>query len=471
MTEAESVQRLKRQIAAWLAVTGQARPSVGLDEQEASRRADDLLSAILENRVRPESLEPNEETKQVLSIIVRRLKESILDPGQRLHQADAVYQFIRRLRWPTDEFGEQRDLLLECAEIGWGAIGLSVTEVDERRRSKKWEQMQRFGADPIPNLPALIGALSEQLDMAPNVAARGAEDLYGRLCGRDLGLFDEKGYFLGEISLIAGGAHRHLGNYEKCAAWVGRAQAAFLEMVNSESQLANVSYASLALSLQKHHFEEILECVPSLMRSYERLGMTAELHKAQFLRAMSLKLAGRDREAMQRFKELHSLLSPDGDQALLGYVLIEVGSYLASNGCEAEAAAEYQRAAKLLEASGRAMALAHLRVMIGEGCRDQGNLPGALAAFRSAVDAFLRLGMATFAAYVRLFLAETLIALNCSREAEQEILAALPTIEEQKMVPEGLAAVALLKESVRRRKTDRNALRELREHLQVAQKK
>ena len=76
-----------------------------------------------------------------------------------------------------------------------------------------------------------------------------------------------------------------------------------------------------------------------------------------------------------------------------------------------------------------------------------------------------------FAAYVRLFLAETLIALNCSREAEQEILAALPTIEEQKMVPEGLAAVALLKESVRRRKTDRNALRELREHLQVAQKK
>ncbi len=44
---------------------------------------------------------------------------------------------------------------------------------------------------------------------------------------------------------------------------------------------------------------------------------------------------------------------------------------------------------------------------------------------------------------------------------------ALPTIEEQKMVPEGFAAMALLKESVRRRKTDPNALRELREHVQA----
>ena len=37
---------------------------------------------------------------------------------------------------------------------------------------------------------------------------------------------------------------------------------------------------------------------------------------------------------------------------------------------------------------------------------------------------------------------------------------------EEKMAPEGFAAVALLRESVRRRKTDPNALRELREHLQ-----
>ena len=53
------------------------------------------------------------------------------------------------------------------------------------------------------------------------------------------------------------------------------------------------------------------------------------------------------------------------------------------------------------------------------------------------------------------------------REAEWELLAALPTINEQQMVPEGFAAVALLQESVRRRKTDPKALAELREYLQA----
>jgi hypothetical protein len=76
--------------------------------------------------------------------------------------------------------------------------------------------------------------------------------------------------------------------------------------------------------------------------------------------------------------------------------------------------------------------------------------------------------MMTTVALLSLVAAETLLRLSRPREAEWEILAALPTIEEQKMVPEGFAAVALLKESVRRRKTDPNALRELREHLQAS---
>ncbi|MBC8646314.1 MAG: hypothetical protein H7X85_04075, partial [Thermoanaerobaculia bacterium] len=44
---------------------------------------------------------------------------------------------------------------------------------------------------------------------------------------------------------------------------------------------------------------------------------------------------------------------------------------------------------------------------------------------------------------------------------EQEILAALPIIEELKMVPEGVAAMALLRESLRQRSINRQALRDL----------
>jgi len=51
-------------------------------------------------------------------------------------------------------------------------------------------------------------------------------------------------------------------------------------------------------------------------------------------------------------------------------------------------------------------------------------------------------------------------------EAELEIRAALPTIEREKMVPEGFAAIAILNESVRQRKANPKALGELRQYLQ-----
>jgi hypothetical protein len=62
-------------------------------------------------------------------------------------------------------------------------------------------------------------------------------------------------------------------------------------------------------------------------------------------------------------------------------------------------------------------------------------------------------------AYLRVLLAESLLASGREREAEWELLAALPIIESQGLAAEGVAAVSLLRESVARRKTDTQALR------------
>ncbi|HEY6929769.1 MAG TPA: hypothetical protein VJA66_08855, partial [Thermoanaerobaculia bacterium] len=111
------------------------------------------------------------------------------------------------------------------------------------------------------------------------------------------------------------------------------------------------------------------------------------------------------------------------------------------------------------------------KAFVADAWRNQEKASLALDGFRAALADYQELGVETRVAYTRLFISETLLQLGRPREAEWEILAALPTIEEQKMVPEGYAAVSLLKESVRQRKTDPNALRELREHLQAANQK
>jgi hypothetical protein len=130
-----------------------------------------------------------------------------------------------------------------------------------------------------------------------------------------------------------------------------------------------------------------------------------------------------------------------------------------------------QDAAAFLSTTDAPIFRADLKIVTAEALRDRGRWEEAVIAYRAGIDDYERLGMTALLAYNRIVLAESLIVLGRHKEAEKEIREALPTIEEQEMVREGLAAVGLLKESIKRRKADPNALRELREHLQDAKKR
>ena len=74
---------------------------------------------------------------------------------------------------------------------------------------------------------------------------------------------------------------------------------------------------------------------------------------------------------------------------------------------------------------------------------------------------FAQIGLRGDVAALQLVVADLLLDLGQDEAARREIVAALPAIDEIQMVPEGVAALALLRESVRGRGIDRAALREL----------
>ena len=285
-----------------------------------------------------------------------------------------------------------------------------------------------------------------------------------------MGVFDEKQYFLGESALLAGSAHRALGERDEADLWLDRAEAAFRHTINSAPQMASVSYARLTLHYDRRQYERVFAALPSLISTFENAGMKREVMKCGFLEAMALKESGRREDSRSRLERLHSLPALAESQPLLGLIAVNLGELLAAEGRGAEAAGLYIEALQNLEGSSQPMTVAHLKAAVAEGLRNEGQFAAASDAYAASIQDYEELGMATQVAYLRIVRAETLIASNRPRQAEWEILAALPTIEEQKMVSEGFAAVALLKESVSRRKTDPNALRELREHLQAATK-
>jgi len=320
--------------------------------------------------------------------------------------------------------------------------------------------------DDADILLAICGLLWERSNTCPADAASEASFLYGWVVEHFslVGLFDEQEFFAGEFGLLAGVSFRLLGRREETERWLDRAEASFRHTVSPAAHLARVSYARLTLKYDMRRHEDVLELLPSTARTFEKLGMDAELSKCRFLEAMSLKELGRIGEAAERLHAIGS--AAQADPAIQGMALVNLGDLRSSEGRFDVALGLYRDALPFLKTARRLVALADLKAALGETLRRMGQYASALEAYRESARDYLTLGMAARTAYLQVVVAETLLETGRTAEAELEIRAALPTIEREKMVPEGFAAIAILNESVRQRKANPKALGELRQYLQ-----
>jgi tetratricopeptide (TPR) repeat protein len=315
----------------------------------------------------------------------------------------------------------------------------------------------------------LFTRLWEVINTAPATVTEVAPEIYKWVSARDEKqfFFDERDYFLGESALLAAGSHRLLGKREETERWLDRADANFRHTVAPAAHLARVSYTRLTLRYDTHRHDDLLELIPSVTLTFKKLGMLNDYAKCEFLQAMSLKEIGRVDEAATVFERLALSHQNSIDSGLVGMALVNLGGLRSEQGAFDKATLAYAQAAPLLQQAKRFSALADLKMMLGGTLQKTGQLTAAVEAFRESVNDHLALGMETRAAYIRLATAGALLEAQRPREAEWEIRAALPTIDEQGMAAEAVAAISILRESVQQRKTDPKALLEVREYLQA----
>ncbi|MGH9368478.1 MAG: hypothetical protein ACRD3M_12475, partial [Thermoanaerobaculia bacterium] len=276
---------------------------------------------------------------------------------------------------------------------------------------------------------------------------------------------DEREYFLAQMEHVAASCARWLGDREACLSWVRAAEGRYDRTVEPESGRAELMMLRLAVLYERHDLVEALSGIPELQARLRALGMMRALAKCEILLSAVLKDLGRVSEStviLEAALKTEVLTQvPD----LRAFALEQLADCHGLSGRFEECAACLRSAAALLEGSLGTTAGGYGKIILGEALVVRGDLEGAVAAYRTGREDFEGLGMMGWSAYSRVLTAEVLLALRREGEAQQEILLAMPAIERHQMVPEGLAAVALLRESIRRRRTDRNALRELREHL------
>lgn len=340
------------------------------------------------------------------------------------------------------------------------------TPIDERVSKAKALHLE----DP-ETLLALCGLIRERMSASPASAKLEAEFLYRFIESprREIGLFDERDYFLGETALLTGMACRCLSEREEAWIWFDRAEAGFRHTMNAPAEMSRLSYQRLAERLEERQFDLVLELLPSLVESFQKLGMPEDALKCRFLEGLAMFERDDPSAAIRVFNAIRDEADAMGSQTLLADAYVNLVHAHGMLG-EAEAAIEAsRRAIPILRELDNRISLAKVHWGLATLLREEGRIAEAVDSYRSAQEDFDAIGMRADIAALNLVVADLLLEEGKSVEALREISEALPVIAELKMAPEGMAALSLVRESVRRQEVNRQALRELHGYFQELQ--
>jgi tetratricopeptide (TPR) repeat protein len=485
---------LKELIPAWVATTSGARIPTPPAAETLDSRLLELRGRLRHGQLTATDMEIDDEKLAVFSRLCFELSTSATeDRSSRFREAETAYELISGSAWSSDYFDERQDILCDLSLAAWRNARLSCSA----KVAAKWQRryqvavveagamreslellLSRCTRLPTRDLAnesfldartvfALSALMWELLNASPASVVETVLPIRELIASMDQELFeaDERAFLLAYTALLASGAFRHVGELVTSGEWWKKAELLARATANPDPLLAKCSYAHLALLYDSRRYDEALASVAAVRQRFLRLEMEEDATLCDFVEAMALKGSGNTKVAFAKFSALRSSLSPTKNAPLFGYVAANIGALLSSEHRYAEAFDQYRTALSYIRKANHPWMIAILKADIGETLRDCGQLSGAIEAFRESVSDYAALGMKTFVAYIRVVLAETLLLADRPREAEIEVLAALPTIEAEHMVEEGFAALKLLRESVDKSKTDAASLRALRERL------
>jgi tetratricopeptide (TPR) repeat protein len=327
----------------------------------------------------------------------------------------------------------------------------------------RYSQAEELRLEDPETLLSLCGILRDKREASPASVRDEAEFFYRFIESprREIGLFDEREYFLGEFALLAGTACRHLSRRDEAYIWFDRAEAGFRHTINAAGDLSRLGYQRLAERFEERQIDVVLELLPSLIESFRSLEMHEDALKCRFLEGLALMETDELRASISTFEEICREAEDMGNARLIASAYANLTHVHGMMG-NAEAAMEASsRAIPILRRLDDRIALAKVQWGLATLLRETGQLNASIEAYRKAQQEFEAIGMRADIAALNLVVADLLLEMGRGREALAEIGTALPVISELKMAPEGMAALSLLRESARRQEVNRQALREL----------
>ncbi|MCA1582808.1 MAG: hypothetical protein LC796_15745 [Acidobacteria bacterium] len=354
---------------------------------------------------------------------------------------------------------------LACTGVSTSEARVFADEYFASPPENRERRIEEFRLEHAETLLALCQLLDRRVESGPAEVLEAAKLAYSFIShlppDRGSFLFDEREYYLGELALIAGCCCRVLSLRQNCREWLDYAAGWFLLTANSAGDSARVSYQRLALCMEERNLVAVLEMAGPILECFNRTGARELALKCRYVQAAAMREAGQTERALEAFEQVCADARELKSTRVLGAVFVALGQMYCEMGKSDQSLRLVVEAEPFLRASGDKVALSKLHWGVGQLLQSQSRIQDALQAYRAAQTELLELKMQGDVAALHLVIADLLLETGQERQAEWEIRAALPIIDELKMVPEGFAAMSLLRESLRRRSIDRGALRKV----------
>lgn len=467
----------------WLAATLDLDVTPGPSREDACKGARNLLARIAAGSIDPRVYDLGDDLKDVLWAVADVLGEQPTG-AQTLDRCDRVYRFISALPLWDDPFDERDEILHRVAKVGWSSVPGGLEGVI-KARAMIWENGDENSHRELCATAEKLTARIESLRSHRVLGRRSPLDIAGRLVRLSnvrpdlvastaavlstlleeqihcVGALDDREYLKGVTHFAAGIAARQLGRWGAAETAYIRASSGFRRTVNSV-ELERVEVERLALQSSRLNSEAVLRVAPGQI---ERTSIRRERLKAKLILAHALINQGRAGEGRVLLERVQSDPGITKEPALNAWMLVMLGNALSYEGRDTEAFESFAQASRLLARFHIPIQLGTLLVAVGEHLGKLGKLEMAASLYDRARGIFREFGQPNQVGYLSILHAELLMHLSRNEEAERELLAVLPLVEQFDLRREGAAALALLREAISQRRTDVKTIRVLRDQL------
>jgi tetratricopeptide (TPR) repeat protein len=272
-------------------------------------------------------------------------------------------------------------------------------------------------------------------------------------------------YFCARLAISTLGAQLGMQHREDAALWFGRIKIHLSRCQGSTQLRALLEHRCVTDLLQRGQYPEALWRADALVSRFEELEMNDYVLITLFLKGLILKDSGQLTAASDVFAAVRVEARERRDAMMESYALAQGAQVLGSLGRFEEGLQTAREAQEAAERSGIVFALALARGTVGELLRDYGDVEAAIDAYAESMTQYEQAGMEGLAAYTRVLIAEMLLMSGRPQAAALEVVSTLDAIEKHSLSQEGVAAVSILREAIKRQQVDPDSIRQVREQL------